>query len=66
MISEKTYVVCQNQIMDNARNLAVQGVIAAGKEEYRLAVEAEDVNAFTPVIAVIVDGTWSKRSYESN
>ncbi|RZC39921.1 hypothetical protein BDFB_014458 [Asbolus verrucosus] len=66
MISEKTYVVCQNQIMDNARNLAVQGVIAAGKEEYRLAVEAKDVNAFTPLIAVIVDGTWSKRSYKSN
>ncbi|RZC34077.1 hypothetical protein BDFB_015336, partial [Asbolus verrucosus] len=43
MISKKTYVVGQNQTMDNAKNLVVEGMIAAGKKEYRLAVEAGDV-----------------------
>lgn len=39
----------------------------AGKEEARLAVEENNVNENgIPLITVVADGTWSKRSYKSN
>jgi hypothetical protein len=38
-----------------------------GKEEARLAVEENNVDENgIPLITVVADGTWSKRSYKSN
>lgn len=40
---------------------------AAGKEETKLAIECGDVNDDgVPMITVVADGAWSKRSYKHN
>ena len=41
-------------------------MIEAGKEEAELAKQCGDVRNGIPVITVIVDGAWSKRSYKTN
>ncbi|RZC33729.1 hypothetical protein BDFB_007204 [Asbolus verrucosus] len=66
VMSEKTYLSYQNNVMNNANDLATKDIINAGKEEYQLTVEARGVKNGTLEIAVIVDGAWSKRSYRSN
>ena len=40
-----------------------QVMVEAGKEEKRLAEERGDFHEGVPVITVIVDGGWSKRSH---
>ncbi|RZC34769.1 hypothetical protein BDFB_007543, partial [Asbolus verrucosus] len=40
---EKTYLFYQNEVMNNAKDLATKKMINASKEEYQLAVEAGHV-----------------------
>ncbi|CAI6371889.1 unnamed protein product [Macrosiphum euphorbiae] len=47
--------------------MALEGMLSAGKEEGRLAIERGDVDQYgRPKIAVVADGAWSKRSYRTN
>lgn len=44
-----------------------QSIEMAGKEEAKMAIERGDVNENgVPLIAVVADGAWSKRSYKTN
>lgn len=44
-----------------------QSLEIAGKEEANMAIERGDVNKNgVPLITVVADGAWSKRSYKSN
>lgn len=44
-----------------------QSIEMAGKEEAKMAIERGDVNKDgVPLITVVADGAWSKRSYKSN
>lgn len=46
---------------------AYESMIEAGKEEAELAIKAGDVNCDgIPIITVVADGAWSKRSYKKN
>ena len=39
-------------------------MLAAGKEEKKLALERKDIINGYPAITVIIDGGWSKRSHK--
>lgn len=44
-----------------------QSLEMVGKEEANMAIERGDVNKNeVPLITVVADGAWSKRSYKSN
>lgn len=44
-----------------------ESIDMAGKEEAKMAIERGDVNKNgVPLITVVADGAWSKRSYKSN
>jgi len=47
--------------------IAWESIVAAGKEEARLAIENGDVNSDgIPLITVVADGALLKRSYKHN
>lgn len=54
-------------IFQTTEATALDSKVEAGKEEYKLAIEAGDVdsNGF-PFITVVADGVWSKKSYKKN
>lgn len=61
---KKTFLKIENQIGNAWENILAEEIIEAGKEEKKLAEESNDfVNSY-PVITVIVDGGWSKRSHK--
>jgi hypothetical protein len=48
-----------------ANKTAWESIVAAGKEEDRLAIENGDVNSDgIPLKTVVADGAWLKRSYK--
>lgn len=54
-------------VANKTEMIAWESIVAAGKEEARLAIENGDVNSDgIPLITVVVDGAWSKRSYKHN
>ncbi|KAK4885602.1 hypothetical protein RN001_001873 [Aquatica leii] len=66
-MSNKTYSKYHSKISLAITKNINQLMTEAGKEETKLAIELGDVNADgVPVISVIVDGAWSKRSYRTN
>ncbi|KAJ1521823.1 hypothetical protein ONE63_003458 [Megalurothrips usitatus] len=65
-IHRKTWQRHEEDIADNIEAAALEAMLEAGREEYRLAVEAGDVDADgVPFTTVIADGMWSKRTYGS-
>ncbi|KAK3920263.1 hypothetical protein KUF71_009550 [Frankliniella fusca] len=67
-MSKPTYGCKEDSLADVMEEEAMNAMLAAGKEEYDLAVEAGDVSPDgkgTPFITAIVDGQWSKRSYKN-
>lgn len=55
------------KLVHTLRALPRKGTKEAAKEEARLAIEHGDVNKNgVPMITVVADGAWSKRSYRSN
>ncbi|KAK0075867.1 hypothetical protein PV326_011229, partial [Microctonus aethiopoides] len=66
-MSSKTYMkLCESNISDRWLQCTNSVMKAAGEEERRIAVETGSVNdQRNPLISVIVDGPWAKRSYSS-
>ncbi|KAJ1520495.1 hypothetical protein ONE63_003621 [Megalurothrips usitatus] len=65
-MDRKTWQRHEEDVADNIEAAALEAMLEAGREEYRLAVEAGDVDADgVPFITVIADGMWSKRTYGS-
>lgn len=65
-ISNPTYQKIHGVIQQHTKDIAFEAMINAGKEEAILAIKENRVNANgIPLITVIADGAWSKRSYKS-
>lgn len=66
-MSNPLYQKIHNDLIKHTENAALEAMEIAGKEEARLAVEENNVNENgIPLITVVADGTWCKRSYKSN
>lgn len=66
-MSNPLYQKIHYDLIKHTENAALEAMEIAGKEEARLAVEENNVNENgIPLITVVADGTWSKRSYKSN
>ncbi|XP_022160289.1 uncharacterized protein LOC111026498 isoform X3 [Myzus persicae] len=67
VISNRMYQEMHSKVFHYTHKMALEGMLLAGKEEGRLAVERGDVDQQgRPKIAVVADGAWSKRSYRTN
>lgn len=56
----------QNKVFDNYEEIAAKEMEKSAKEEARLAIEAGNVDVDgTPLVTVIADGSWCKRSYKT-
>lgn len=65
-MSSKTYSAIHDTICDGWEKAAIKEMEDAAKKEAELAVERGDVDENgTPLITVVVDGCWSKRSYRT-
>ncbi|KAL4112571.1 hypothetical protein QTP88_016326 [Uroleucon formosanum] len=66
-MSNPLYQKCHEKVSSYTESVALEGTKEAAKEEARLAIEHGDVNKNgVPMITVVADGAWSKRSYRSN
>lgn len=66
-MSNRTYQKYHEYIAKETEKTAWESIELAGKEERRLAIENGDVNDDgIPMITVVADGAWSKRSYKHN
>lgn len=66
-MSNPKYQAVHSKILQHSEELALDSMKEAGKEEARLALEENNVNEDgIPLITVVADGTWAKRSYKSN
>ena len=65
-MSNPSYQKYHNDVKKHTEDLAFDAMIDAGKEEAALAIMENNVNEKgIPLITVIADGAWSKRSYKS-
>lgn len=65
-ISSKTYNIIESSLQKEIQNTAWIEMKKAGVEEKRLALEAGNVDKDgIPMITVVADGQWSKRSYST-
>ncbi|KAF0701763.1 Uncharacterized protein FWK35_00036722, partial [Aphis craccivora] len=66
-MSNKSYQKFHQFLSKQIENTAWESIELAGKEEARLAIENGDINSNgIPMITVVADGAWSKRSYKRN
>lgn len=66
-MSNPLYQKIHNDLIKHTKNASLEAMEIAGKEEARLAIEENNVNEDgIPLVTVVADGTWSKRSYKSN
>jgi len=66
-MSNTKYQRVHEYVANKTEMIAWESIVAAGKEEARLAIENGDVNSDSiPLITVVADGAWSKRSYKHN
>lgn len=62
--SHNTFDKIHDRVCDNWEETALESMTDAALEEKQLAVEAGDVNEHgIPLITVVCDGSWAKRSY---
>lgn len=67
LMSEPTYQKYHEKIGDMWEGISMQTMKEAGKEERELATSEGRVDeSGTPIVDVIVDGCWSKRTYKKN
>ncbi|KAJ8889414.1 hypothetical protein PR048_008913 [Dryococelus australis] len=65
-ISKETWKVNNNRISDEIHKSAWELIAKAAPEEVRLAMQAGDVDKEgRPMISIVTDGAWSKRSYKT-
>jgi len=66
-MSLPTYQNIHEQVSQSIFSVSLDEMIKAGQEESKFAIENGDVDEQgRPLITVIADGAWSKRSYKSN
>lgn len=66
-MSDKTYRKYEERISEGLMGTAVEEMKKAAEEEARHAVELGEVDKDgTPLITVVADGSWCKRSYRTN
>ncbi|KAG8237644.1 hypothetical protein J437_LFUL013622 [Ladona fulva] len=62
-MSSTTYQAMHRKISSKMRDVALEQMSLAGEEEAKLALEAGEVDRDgIPVITVVADGSWAKRS----
>lgn len=67
VMSESKFYKDVPKISKNFQDIAWEKIRMTGDEEYALAIQQGETDENgTPIIAVIVDGAWSKRSYKTN
>lgn len=66
-LSSKTYAKEHKNVSEAWERAAELEMTAAANEEKKLAIERGDVDSDgTPLLTVVADGSWAKRSYRSN
>lgn len=66
VVSNNKYQSVHNEIATYFNEISWEEIELAGKEEEKIAIQKNDVDADgRPMIAVIADGAWSKRSYKT-
>lgn len=56
----------QNKVFDSYDEIAAKEMEKSAKEEARLAIEAGNIDTDgTPLVTVVTDGSWCKRSYKT-
>ncbi|CAL1280831.1 unnamed protein product [Larinioides sclopetarius] len=66
-VSEKTFLKEQEKLSDAWEKTALKEMEAAVSEEKSLAIQRRDVDSEgIPLLTVVVDGSWAKRSYKTN
>lgn len=66
-MSSSTYFSIQTSIHDKIRNVALKEMESAIELEKQLAIERGSVDKENiPLLTVVVDGSWAKRSYKCN
>lgn len=66
-MTNRTYQNEHEIISSHIETIMWQSIKMAAKEEAKLAIERGDINENgIPLITVVADGAWSKRSYKSN
>lgn len=66
-MSNKLYQKIHEKVEKFTHNTAWESMSSAAEEEAKLAIDNGDVNENgVPMITVIADGAWSKRSYRTN
>lgn len=65
-MDSKTYTSTQEKLVETVSSTAWESMAAAGKEERDHAISEGSIDANgVPLITVIADGAWSKRSYKN-
>lgn len=65
-MSNSTYQKMHSEVLKHTEVAAMDAMIVAGKEEAEMAIKEGSINENgVPLITVIADGAWSKRSYKS-
>lgn len=65
-ISSNTYKIIETSLQKEIKNSAWIEMKKAGEEEKKLALESGNVDKDgIPLITVVADGQWSKRSYST-
>lgn len=67
IMSSSTYFSVQKDIHNKIRDVALEEMKDAVKIEKELAIERDSVDKHgIPLLTVVVDGSWAKRSYKCN
>lgn len=65
-LSDRSYLKIQNTVADTIHDTAWDEMKQAGEEEQKITLECGDVDVDgIPIITVVADGQWSKRSYRT-
>jgi hypothetical protein len=66
-MSNKSYQKYHQLLCKQTQNTVWESIEMTGMEEAKLAIENGDINSNgIPMITVVADGAWSKRSYKRN
>lgn len=66
-MSERLYKRCVSDVQDVVHQLTWDSIEEAAHEKAKMAKELGEVNENSiPLITVVADGAWSKRSYNVN
>lgn len=65
-INQKTYRIEHDRICDGFEEAAINSMYEAAKIEAKLAIEAGEIDVDgMPLVTVVADGSWCKRSYNT-